>query len=66
MPKFFMRFMGDESEAPWGQKDSIDDIISKLFAKYDTNRNGFLEKTETLRLINEVLTFQRKPLPTRV
>ena len=59
MPRFFRNFVPDSQyEAPWGIKDNnIDDLIEKLFAKYDYNRNGYLEKIETLRLVNEILQF---------
>ena len=55
MPKFFKIFI-QITEEPWGSKDSMDDIVNNLFYKYDANRNGFLDKYETIRMINEILS----------
>ena len=41
-----------------GTQDSIFDLVQKIFAKYDTDRSGFLEKREVLKLLDEILLSQ--------
>jgi Ca2+-binding EF-hand superfamily protein len=38
--------------------------VNDIFDKYDANRNGVLEKRETLRMLNEILARQGKPSAT--
>lgn len=38
--------------------DLIQDLVQDIFIKYDTNRSGYLEKRETLRLVDDVLAMK--------
>jgi Ca2+-binding EF-hand superfamily protein len=33
----------------------INDMVQTIFAKYDVNRSGYLEKREVLRLVDDIL-----------
>jgi Ca2+-binding EF-hand superfamily protein len=35
--------------------DPIEQSVYKIFAKYDKNRSGYLEKNEILKLLDEIL-----------
>ena len=39
-------------------------MVERIFDKYDANRNGFLEKKEVLRLMNEILSDKGHPPAT--
>ena len=65
MPLFFRIFVSPQTEAPQGLNgDNLDDLTLQLFEKHDTNWNGYLERDETLRLINELCSIKNQPLPT--
>lgn len=49
MSRFVKLFMKDDKDR------MIDDVVKNLFLKFDTNRSGFLEKRETLKLLDEIL-----------
>lgn len=36
-------------------------MVFRLFAKYDMNRSGSLDRRETLRLLNDILDNKGKP-----
>jgi Ca2+-binding EF-hand superfamily protein len=55
MARFVKRFLEDDKQA------LIEETVKKIFLKYDTNRSGFLEKRETLQLLDEVLAEQAQP-----
>jgi hypothetical protein len=38
-----------------GEKDTIDEIAMKIFIKYDKDRSGFLDKKETLKMLDDIL-----------
>jgi hypothetical protein len=40
---------------PPKEVDIIVEITMKIFAKYDKDRSGFLDKGETLKLLDEIL-----------
>ena len=44
--------------------DSIEEMVLKLFAKYDKDRNGYLDKNEVLKLLDEILMNQGRPKTT--
>ena len=35
--------------------DPIEQLVEKIFAKYDKDRNGYLDKSEILKLLDEIL-----------
>ena len=37
-------------------KESISDVVNRLFDEYDYNRNGYLDKRETRGLLNDILS----------
>ena len=39
-------------------KQNINDLVDKLFMKYDINRSGFLDKREVLEMLDEILMNQ--------
>jgi Ca2+-binding EF-hand superfamily protein len=39
-------------------------MVLKIFNKFDTNRSGYLDKRETLNLLNEILANKGQPPPT--
>ena len=45
-------------------RDPIEQLVLKIFAKYDKDRSGFLEKNETLKLLDEILLNQGRPKTT--
>ena len=36
--------------------DEIEEIVHNIFMKYDTDKSGFIEKRESLRVVNDVLS----------
>lgn len=60
MTKFVKNFLSK----PLTQQSNIDSMVEKIFDKYDDNRNGFLEKKECLRLMNEILADKSQPPAT--
>ena len=40
-------------------------MVYKIFAKYDKDRSGFLEKQEVLKLLDEILISQGRPQTTQ-
>ena len=55
MARFIKLFLKDDTDI------MIDDIVKKLFLKFDTDRSGFLEKRETLKLLDEILAQRGQP-----
>jgi Ca2+-binding EF-hand superfamily protein len=55
MYKFVKNFLSKPFSHKQQQQENIDGMVVKIFDKYDTNRNGFLEKKEILILLNEIL-----------
>lgn len=55
MAKFVRLFLKDD------QDRMIEDVVKNLFLKFDTNRSGFLEKRETLKLLDEILAQKGQP-----
>lgn len=45
-------------------RDPIEQLVNKLFAKFDRDRSGFLEKNEVLKLLDEILLNQGRPKTT--
>ena len=39
-------------------------MVLKIFAKYDKDRSGFLDKPEVLKLLDEILINQGRPKTT--
>jgi len=37
------------------QNDEIADLVQKAWYKYDVDRNGYLDKRETLKFLNDIL-----------
>lgn len=46
------------------EEDTLVDTVNKIFDEYDVDMNGFLDKIETLRLVNTILKNQGKPATT--
>jgi Ca2+-binding EF-hand superfamily protein len=67
MARFLRKFMGiDESPIPKQslRDDFEDEVASKvhnIWYKYDTDRSGYLDRRETYRFLNDLLTAQGKP-----
>jgi hypothetical protein len=40
------------------ENDRISDMVQNIFLKYDTDGSGYLEKRETLKVVNDVLNSQ--------
>lgn len=45
-------------------RDPIYDLVQKIFMKYDSDRSGFLDKRETLKLLDEILLNQGRAKTT--
>lgn len=43
------------------EPDSIEVMVHRIFAKYDKDRNGYLDKPEVLKLLDEILIHQGRP-----
>jgi hypothetical protein len=39
-------------------------MVQTIFTKYDINRSGYLEKRETLRLVDDILASRGQPPAT--
>lgn len=69
MARFLRKFMGIEErpivKANHMLKDEFeDDVASKVHAiwyQYDIDRSGFLDRRETYRFLNDLLSAQGKP-----
>ena len=59
MARFVKMFLNEDKEK------LISELVTKIFQKYDTNKSGFLEKRETLQLLDEFLANQGHP-PTSI
>ena len=44
--------------------DMVNDKVQSIFAKYDVNRSGYLEKREVLRLVDDILMEKNQPPAT--
>lgn len=42
------------------ETDQITDLVNKIWNQYDTDRSGFLDKQETLNLLDDVVSAQGK------
>lgn len=49
-------FMEDNSQIELD--DEIEEIVHNIFLQYDTDKSGYLEKRESLRVVNDVLASQ--------
>lgn len=49
------RFISQFYKPMTQEDDIIHDLVQDIFLKYDTNRSGYLEKREALRLVDDVL-----------
>ena len=63
MQRFVKMFMNPSRSKDFGNPD-VNQIVMKIFAKFDSDRSGFLDKRETLRLLDEILESQGKPKAT--
>ena len=44
--------------------DEVEQIVHKLFAKYDKDRSGYLDKPEVLKLLDDILEHKGRPKTT--
>lgn len=51
-------------QASGNSDDMIHEMVQNIFNKYDNNRSGYLEKRETLRLIDDILAEKGQPPAT--
>ena len=58
MAKFVRKFLNSE-------QDEIEEMVHKIFMKFDANGNGFLDKRETYRLLDQILANRGEPPATR-
>lgn len=60
MSKFIANFY-----KPLADNDAvIHEMVQTIFTKYDINRSGYLEKRETLRLVDDILASRGQPPAT--
>lgn len=52
------RFIGKFFDVPMMDDFALDKVALCMFDMFDANRNGFLERKETLALLNEILAQQ--------
>lgn len=45
--------------------DPIHEKVQQIFMKYDRDNNGFLDRRETLKMLNDLLSFQGKKPVTK-
>lgn len=38
------------------EEELLNEKVFQIFDHYDTNRSGYLDRRETLRLVNDILT----------
>ena len=50
MAQFVKMFM-----APVEENDLVNEMVQEIFAQYDTDGSGTLERRETISLVNDVL-----------
>lgn len=62
MARFFKKFTSIPTNIQ-GQDDIIN-TINEIWIKYDTNRNGTLDRRETLRFVNDFLAQRGQPPAT--
>jgi Ca2+-binding EF-hand superfamily protein len=48
-------FIKNYCNVPIQEDEDVQIMVMNIFNKYDDNRNGYLEKRETLGLLNEIL-----------
>jgi Ca2+-binding EF-hand superfamily protein len=53
MARFVKLFLKEDKDR------MIEDVVKNLFLKFDVDRSGFLEKRETLKLLDEILGQKR-------
>lgn len=59
MARFVVMFMSPKIS----QDDMINEMVIKLFQKYDTDRSGALNRRETLRVVNDIYASEgRRPV----
>ena len=58
--RFVRRFLGVGAPVT----DPIETLVYKIFAKYDKDRNGYLDKPEVLKMLDEILINQGRPKTT--
>ena len=58
---FIRRFIAGPVDNRPAARDPIEQLVHKLFAKFDTDRSGFLEPRECLKLLDEILISQGRP-----
>lgn len=64
MVRFINKFLNSDVRDTTREQDVISTMVMKIFAKFDSDRSGFLEKMETYKLLNEILANQGKPNAT--
>lgn len=45
-------------------RDPIEQLVHKIYAKYDRDRNGYLDKQEAIKFLDEILINQGRPKTT--
>jgi len=63
MAKFVSNFL-QPVVSKINDENLINDMVQKIFMKYDVNRSGYLEKRETLRLVDDLLAAKGQPPAT--
>ena len=56
MARFVGQYMAPEMSDEW----VIEDMVREIFAQYDTNGSGVLDKRETKKLVNDILSSKGK------
>jgi hypothetical protein len=56
MARFVGQYMAPEMSDEW----VIEDMVQEIFAQYDTNGSGVLDKRETKKLVNDILSSKGK------
>ena len=60
MTEFVKNFLSQ----PITAQENIDMMVVKIFDKFDSNGNGYLEKKECLRFLNDILANKGQPPAT--
>jgi Ca2+-binding EF-hand superfamily protein len=55
---FVKRFLGGPVVT---KLDPIEQLVLKIFSKYDKDRSGYLDKPEVLKMLDEILINQGRP-----
>lgn len=64
MARFVYNFYKPQVPALAGSDDMVAEMVDNIFLKYDTNRSGYLEKRECLRLVDDILSQKGLPAAT--